>query len=210
MSHRNLDHLHRRKIIYRSFPTTDKPSKVFQWGYFYEEGTYQCYDLFRSKAKITSYKSLRWHLLVLWHLNPKLQPGDFENLSDFISNKDNGFSTFTAPPHVLKNIVYDVSMCDLNESPKNKIRKVIFKDSSGLSTQEKLKIVGELIGKSKKVCDGDIYECMLEINHSNERITISSLAKYLGCSSRTIHRNMSPELKKEKELLNYQNEEIQC
>ena len=53
MSHRNLDHLHRRKIIYRSFPTTDKPSKVFQWGYFYEEGTYECYDLFRSKAKIT-------------------------------------------------------------------------------------------------------------------------------------------------------------
>ena len=34
------------------------------------------------------------------------------------------------------------------------------------------------------------------------RITIIKLAESLGCSTRTVHRNMSVELKKEKELLN--------
>ena len=49
---------------------------------------------------------------------------------------------------------------------------------------------------------------MLEINNSNARITIAKLAKILGCSSRTIHRNMDKELKIEKDILNTQHEEI--
>ena len=93
-------------------------------------------------------------------------------------------------------------------APNNKIRKVIFKDSTGLSTKEKCRIVGELIGKSKSVENEDIYECMLYINNINKKITIASLAKMLSCSSRTIHRNMDKELKKEKELLNEHYEKI--
>jgi transcriptional antiterminator len=49
---------------------------------------------------------------------------------------------------------------------------------------------------------------MLEINNSNTWITIANLARILGCSSRTIHRNMDKELKIEKDILNIQNEEI--
>jgi transcriptional antiterminator len=45
---------------------------------------------------------------------------------------------------------------------------------------------------------------MLDINDSDAKITISGIAKLLGCSTRTIHRNMGNELKKEKELLNQQ------
>ena len=30
---------------------------------YYENGTHQCYHLFNSKAKITTYKSLKWHML---------------------------------------------------------------------------------------------------------------------------------------------------
>jgi len=40
------------------------------------------------------------------------------------------------------------------------------------------------------------------------KITISRIAGLLHCSARTIHRNMSYELKKEKELLNQENEKI--
>ena len=36
---------------------------------YYENGTYECYRLFQSKAKITTYKSLKWHFLVLYYLN---------------------------------------------------------------------------------------------------------------------------------------------
>ena len=45
---------------------------------------------------------------------------------------------------------------------------------------------------------------MLLINDSEIKITVARLADTLGCSTRTIYRNMSNELKKEKELLNQQ------
>ena len=32
---------------------------------YYEDGTHECYELFRSSAKITTYKIFKWHLLVL-------------------------------------------------------------------------------------------------------------------------------------------------
>jgi hypothetical protein len=95
-------------------------------------------------------------------------------------------------------------MLDLDEPPKNKLRKVIFKPNTTISKEEKLRIVGELIGRSKRIHSDDIYECMLDLNDMGKRITIAKIAKLLDCSSRTIHRNMCEELKREKELLNKQ------
>ena len=174
---------------------------------FYENGTYECYELFRSKAKINTYKSLKWHLLVLWYLNPQLDQDMFENIAYVIANKDHGFITFTIPSQLLKRIIYEVSMCDLEEPPKNKLRKVIFKPTT-LSKEEKLRIVGELIGRSKKFHADDIYDLMLMLNHGGWNITITRLARGLDCSTRTVHRNMTKELRKEIKLLNKQNEEI--
>jgi len=45
---------------------------------------------------------------------------------------------------------------------------------------------------------------MLEINDNDKKITIAKIAKLLNCTSRTIHRNIGTELKREKELLNKQ------
>jgi transcriptional antiterminator len=59
-----------------------------------------------------------------------------------------------------------------------------------------------MVGRSKTVNEDDIYQCMLDIHDLSKKITINKLALSLGCSTRTIHRNMSNELKKEKELLN--------
>jgi hypothetical protein len=98
-------------------------------------------------------------------------------------------------------MLYEVSMVDLERPPPNKLRKIIFKDNCGLSPQEKLSIVGALIGKSK-LTESEIYDAMLILHDNNEKITIEKLAKYIGCSTRTIHRNMGTELKKEKQLLN--------
>ena len=93
---------------------------------------------------------------------------------------------------------------DLEKPPNNKRRKILFKEYSGLSPVEKMSIVGSLVGRSKKVNEDDIYQSMLDINDNGDKITITKLASILGCSQRTIHRNMSNELKKEKELLNQQ------
>ena len=208
MSHeRNLEFLNRRRIVYRRNPITDKPTQENECYMFYEDGTYECYELFRSKAKITTYKSLKWHLLVIWYLNPQLDQDTFEDIAYIIANKEQGFITFTIPNQLLKRIIYEVSMCDLEEPPKNKLRKVIFKPTT-LSKEEKLRIVGELIGRSKKFHADDIYDLMLMLNHGGWNITIARLARGLDCSTRTVHRNMTKELRKEIKLLNKQNEEI--
>ena len=205
---RHMHYLNSRRIVYRRNPITDEPTMIFDWGVYYEDGTYEYYDLFRSKAKITTYKSLKWHLLVLWYLNPKLDPDNFAELAEFITDYNQGFTTFFVPQELLKKIIYDVSMCDLDKPPKNKLRKFIFKDNSGLTLSEKLSIVGTMIGRSKRIHEDDIYQCMLDIHDMNEKITMSKLAGHLKCSTRTIHRNMSYQLKKEKELLNQTNEKI--
>jgi hypothetical protein len=88
--------------------------------------------------------------------------------------------------------------------PKNKKRKVIFKDFSGLTPEQKMSIVGTLIGRSKRVDDEAIYQCMLDLNDFGKKITIGRIAGLLNCSSRTIHRNMHEDLKKEKDYLNQQ------
>jgi len=205
MSHdRNLEYMNKHRIVYRRMPITDKPDVEATYWDHYIDGTYECYELFRSKAKINTYKSLKWHLLVIWYLNPQLDQDKFEDIANVIANKDHGFITFTIPKQLLKQIVYEVSMCDLEEPPKNKLRKVIFKYGNMLSKEEKLRIVGSLIGRSKRVHQDDIYECMLDLNDWGKKITIARVAGLLDCSTRTIHRNMCEELKREKELLNQQ------
>ena len=192
------------RIVYRRFPITDKPTIENECYMFYENGTYECYELFRNKAKITTYKSLKWHLLVLWYLNPDMDQTKFNEVAEFITNKQNGFVSFNISNNLLDKIVYEVSMLDLDQPPKNKLRKVIFKLYNNLCKQEKLRVVGELIGRTKRITEDDIYDCMLEINNNGNKITIAKLAKLLKCTSRTIHRNMGVELKREKQLLNKQ------
>mgnify|MGYP003139661270 CR=1 FL=1 len=205
---RKLNYLNTHRIVYRRFPKKDKPDVDNSIYMYYINGTHECYELFRSAAKITTYKSLKWHLLVLWYLNPQLDQDNFKKLAEYIVYKSNGFVTFNVGEKLLDKIVYEVSMLDLDEPPKNKMRKVIFKPFSNISKEEKLRIVGELIGRSKRITKDDIYECMLDINDLGKKITINKIAKTLNCSSRTIHRNIGVELKREKELLNKQNEKI--
>ena len=69
--------------------------------------------------------------------------------------------------------------------------------------RQKLSIVGQMVGR-KKLSSTEIYDAMLILNDTGDKITIAKLAKYLKCSTRTIHRNMDEELKREKQLLNQQ------
>jgi hypothetical protein len=206
MSHipRNLEYLNRRKIQWVRDPINDRPSMKTKDYNYYEDGTHEYYSLFRSRAKITTYKSFKWHLLVLWYLNPQLDPDDFASLCEYIADKSKGFITFTVPPQLLKKIIYEVSMMELDEPPKNKLRKIIFNWHCTLSMEDKLKIVGKLIGRQKQIHEDDIYQCMVDINDMGSKITLSRIASLLDCSTRTIQRNMCEELKREKELLNQQ------
>ena len=198
---RRMEYLNNSKVIYRRDPINDKPTEKFEWGGYYEYGTYECYDLFRSKALINTFKSLKWHFYVLWYLNPNLTKESFLNIAKYISNKDNGFTTFTIKESILLSMVNEVMVLDLEKQPPNKLRKIIFKDNCKLNFNQKLSIVGKIIGK-KKLSESDIYEAMLYLYDSNKKITISKIAKALNTTTRTIYRNINEDLKKEKELLN--------
>ena len=205
MSHkRNIKYLNDKRIIYKRDPIDDVPTHQTDKYMFFEQGTYECYTLFASKAKITTYKSLKWHLLTLWYLNPDLDQDEFMQIAEIISVKEQGFTSFTIHIDLLRKMVYEVNMLDLDEPPKNKLRKVIFKPSCGLTKEEKLSIVGELIGRTKKFSKVDIYDIMLTLHHGGWKITIQRLANGLDCTIRTVHRNMCSELKKEKDYLNKQ------
>jgi hypothetical protein len=205
MSHflRNKTYLNKHHIIYRRDPVNDNPSRVFDWGCYYENGTRECYTLFNSKAKINTFKGLKWHLYVLWYLNPQMDQELFESLTGYICDKRNGFVTFEVSRQLQQSMIYDVSLMDLEIPPPNKLRKVIFNDFTGLETRQKLSIVGKLVGKSK-ISSNEVYDAMILINHANRKITVANIAGSLGCSTRTIYRHMTNELKKEKELLNQQ------
>ena len=201
---RNLELLNKRRVVYRRLPITDVPDIENDMYMFFENGTYQCYDLFKSTAKITTYKSLKWHLLVIWYLNPGIDQDEFMDIALDISAKTNGYVSFNVPPNLLNKIVYEVSMLDLIEPPKNKLRKVIFKLHCGLAKDDKLRIVGQLIGRSNKTHPDDVYQAMIDIHDLGQKITIKRISDVLCVSSRTVHRYMCEDLKRTKELLNKQ------
>ncbi len=206
MSQRAMTYLNNKRIVYRRY-SSDEPTASYNWGWYYAEGTYGYYSLFNTKAKINTYRSLKWHLLVLWYLNPDMDKTQFSELASVITHKPNGFTTFTLSPNVLDNIINEVFIQDLDRPPKNKLRKIVFKDGCGLSVSEKLSIVGQIIGRSKTITKQNIYEAMLQV-HDNNIITVPKIAKILGCASRTIHRNMGEELRQEKQILNNKHEKI--
>lgn len=206
MSHRNLTYLNNNRIIYRRY-SSDNPTSSHSWGWYYANGTHGYYAMFNNKAKINTIRSLKWHLLTLWYLNPELDKTKFTQLAEYIIYKQNGFVTFNIGSKLINKVVEDVFKQDLDHPPKNRLRKIVFKDSSGLSTVQKLQIVGQIIGQAKGIKEDDIYEAMLYI-HEQGIITIPKIANALKCTTRTVYRNMSEELKEEKQLLNKQHEKV--
>jgi hypothetical protein len=200
---RNMKWLNDRRVIYRT-DGDDIPTTETNFYKYYENGTYACYHLFNTKAKITTYKSLKWHFLVLYYLNQDSQYSlspFFEHLARFIAKKDNGFVTFFISEKALNDMIIDVYQTG-GEPPKNKIRKVIFKPYNMLTLSEKLSIVGKLIGRSSGIDKEDIYQCMLDLNDDGKKITWNRVAGLLNCSTRTIYRKLCKDLKHEKRILN--------
>ena len=136
MSHdRNIKWLNDRHVIYRIDPVSDVPTVETAHYKYYEDGTHECYHLFNSKAKITTYRSLKWHFYVLYYLNPckegiNIAFWNLEHLKNwfqFIANKDNGFVTFFISDKKLEEMIRDV-LTNGGEPPVNKKRKILFKD----------------------------------------------------------------------------------
>lgn len=199
---RNMKVLHDNKIIYRSYPTTDIPTETYDWGWYYEDGTYQCYVLFNTDFIIGSFNSYVWHLCVIRYLNQDMDKHMFILIAKHISTMSNGFINFNVKQKSIDVLIENLSTNDPTIPPKNSLRKIIFKPLCGLTKEQKQKIVGSMVGRKGRISENNIYSCMLTINNNNELITDDKIASLLSCSRRTIIRNMGDELRKEKEILN--------
>lgn len=202
MSCRDMDYIHNNRIVYKRLPVNDKPTEEYDWGWYYSDGTNEYYNLFNTTVKINSYKSLKWHLIVLRYLNYDMSPQGFHSLAEYIIDQNNGFITFSIDTSFLYNILAEILDIEFHTPPNTKRRKIIFKDGIGLTAKEKLSIVGSIMGKNKKANNFDIYESMLYLHEQKLKITMKSISEFLGVSERTIYRNMDEDLKKEKKILN--------
>ena len=200
MSHRKIEYLNDNRIIYRRSPVNDDPTYSTEHFDYYEDGTHEHYHLFNSKSKITSYKSLTWHSLVLCYLN-KYDMNTHARIVRFICDKSNGFITFKIGESSIENII-ESTFYGGAYAPRNKARKIIFKDFCGLDFKSKMQIVGKLLGRSSQVNAEIIYQTMLDLNELGKKITWGKVAELLNCSERTIIRNINKQLKNEKTILN--------
>jgi len=200
MSHRKLEYLNDNRIIYKRSPVNDEPTYSTEHFDYYEDGTHEHYHLFNSKSKITSYRSLTWHSLVLCYLN-RWNMQKHARIIRFICDKRNGFVTFKLAEQSIESVIQQTFWGGVY-APKNKARKIIFKDYCKLDFKQKMQIVGQLLGKSRAIYTEDVYECMIDLNDTGKKITWSKIAQLLDCSVRTVLRNINEELKQEKKLLN--------
>jgi len=192
----NYKYIHDNKIITRRLPVEDE-AQEFEWGWYYRNGTHGYYNVFYQKESyIAGYVHFYWILSVIWYLNEGMTEAELEGFKNHINNPDNGFTKHKFKYINIKNIIKN----DSDHVPKTKIRKVIFKEGTGLTPQEKCAIASGLI--SRKVTADAIYQCILELNENNMKITNSLLAKMLGVARRTIQRNTPDELKNEIKVLN--------
>ena len=200
MSHRKLEYLNDNRIIYKRNPVNDEPSYSTEYYDFYEDGTHEYYNLFNNASKITSFRSLKWHSLVLCYLN-NWDMSKHARIIRFICDKRNGFVTFRLAENSIEQVIQQTFWGGVY-APKNKARKIIFKDYCKLDFKQKMQIVGQLLGKSRAIYTEDVYECMIDLNDTGKKITWSKIAQLLDCSVRTVLRNINEELKQEKKLLN--------
>lgn len=208
---RRLDILRQRKLIWRRGPTTDIPTEEHSWGWYFKNGTYQNYVLFKQKNKISTMNMFIWHLRVLWYLNPDLTLDKFESLCRLLADKVNGFVIKNFSEVAIAYAVDNVYNGDLDKPPQNALRKIIFREYHGLTKQQQARISGRYAKLGSGIGPEDIYEEMLKLNEDKIKITINLLANNLKCTKRTIHRNLDETLRAEKTELNktLKNEKLQ-
>ncbi len=79
MSYRAMKYLNDNRIVYRKY-SEDQPTQEYEWGWYYADGTHGYYSLFNSDAKINTMRSLTWHLVTLWWLNPNMDLDKFRQI----------------------------------------------------------------------------------------------------------------------------------
>jgi len=198
---RKIKWLWDKRIVTTRYPITDKPTKTFNWGWFYEQGTYEYYSLFRSPHMIKTPNGFSWHLRVLHHLND-FSYDELVEVANFIACKRNGFTASHINNKTRDDIITNLWNDKSGNAPENRLRKVIFKVGCGLEQHEKRSIIGQLIGRSSRITTDDVIDCAHLISESNKKVTISGISRSLGCSRVFLYDIMDEDIREQIHRLN--------
>ena len=90
-------------------------------------------------------------------------------------------------------------IADVYQHPKvpycRRKRRVVFNPETIMSTDEKLSIVAQIIGRGLTFTEADLSMAIDQMAHANLIINYKGLSEMLMCSTKTINRLMTPTLK---------------
>ena len=169
------------------------------YAYFPEGIPY--YHLYRTKRKINSFAELEYVAEKFIHLNPDFDLQTMKELFYKLSERESGhvIRTYTQRRvEAMIDIVYERKKVPYT----GKLRKIIFNPSKMLSKEQKMRIVGQVIGSKPNVEQEDIFYVMDELYLNKEIITIQKIADMCDSSRYMIKKSLNNRILKEMDRLN--------
>ena len=176
---------------YRIIMQTSVPFGGQAYVYFPDGIPY--YSLYRSKRKINSFSELEYTAEKFVHLNPDFNLDLMKSLFVSLSDRDNGHIVRTYGKDRVEAMVESVYI-KRKEPYISRLRKIIFNPNKMLSKEEKMKIVGEIIGSKPVISEEDINLVVDDLYLSKEPVTIAKLAELCDTSRYMIKKSITDEV----------------
>jgi len=152
------------------------------------------FDLLKIDHRVSSFNQLKYYAEVLFYLNPDIPFEILKGLFRWLGDRENGRTIRTySKPRV------DDMIEDVYRHPKQpycrRMRRVVFNPEVIISFSEKLSIVAQMVSKGLTFTETDLRVAIDNLSRSRIVITQKSISDQLMCSTKTINRLMTANLK---------------
>lgn len=173
--------------------------------FLYFEDPVSYYSLKNIDFKVTSFNQLEHYCSILFFLNPDIEIDRLIGIFQYIGSRDSGKCIRTYGKARIQMMCEEVY--EKRKTPYcRRMRRVVFNPSCVMSTQEKMSLTAELIGRSNKFTSMDAIRAINDLSYRNEVATNKTIAQAMGCSQKTVSRIMKDE--QIKEIVKENNKEI--
>lgn len=173
--------------------------------FLYFEDPVSFYSLKNLNFKVTSFNQLEHYCSILFFLNPDIELDRLTGIFQHIGSRDSGKCIRTYGKSRIELMCKEVY--EAKKTPYcRRMRRVVFNPNCVMSTQEKMSLTAELIGRSNAFTSMDAIRAINDLRYRNQLATNRNIAQTMGCSERTVTRIMKDE--KIKEIVKENNREI--
>lgn len=152
------------------------------------------YDLRETYARIASFDQLEYYAEVFFHLNPDIDYGLFKGIFTWLANRENGKTVRTYGKARVEEMTHKVY--NQRTTPWcRRMRRVIFNPDKIISSEEKMSITAQIIGRGISYTEYDLRQVIEGMYKARMIATLSSIADNMGCSERTVQRLMNHQIK---------------